>query len=221
MNNQRKIFRHNLVPEETLTDQIIDGKRYYFLENGESFKSVTTILGERTDKSAIDKWRKRVGEAEANKITAIATRRGTSIHNMCERYVLNKENYLGDESPDNIYSFLPIQNLLEEHVDDILGIELPLYSRMLQTAGRSDLIANYDGQLSIIDFKTSTKPKKEQWIENYFLQSTVYSLMFEEMYNIKISQLAIMITVDHEHPQVFVRKTKNFYPRVKEIFLQK
>ena len=216
----RKDFRHMFVPEIELNDQIVDGKRYYFLPDGRKFKSVTTIIGEKTDKTSLLEWRKRVGEKEANRVTAVATRRGTAIHSMCEAYVLNKPDFTDKKSPIDVVTFKGLQELLNKHVDDVFGIELPLYSTMLRAAGRSDLIAKFDGTLSIIDFKTSTRVKQEKWIENYFIQSTVYSIMFEEIYGIKVPQLAIMMAVDNDEPQLFVKKTKDYYSKVIEYFCE-
>lgn len=218
--SSRKQFVHDLVPEIKLETEMIGGKRHYVLPNGKKYKSVTTILDERTDKSALYEWRARVGEAEATKISTQAARRGTSIHAIAERYVLNEEDYFKKEMPSNIESFKKIQPIIDKSIDNIRGIELPLYSETLETAGRSDLIAEFDGTLSIIDFKTSRKLKKDDWIENYFIQATVYSLMFEELYSIPVTQLSIIIAVDHEEPQIFVKKTKDFYKRVAEVFVK-
>ena len=216
---RKKIFNHSLVKEINLTTVMIDGKRHYVLPNGRKYKSVTTILDERTDKTALHEWRARVGQEEATKISVQAARRGTSVHAIAERYVLNEEDYLKEEMPSNIDSFKSIQPIIDKSIDNIIGIELPLFSDTIKTAGRSDLIAQFDGTLSIIDFKTSRKPKKEEWIENYFIQATCYSLMFEEIYKIPVPQLAIIIAVDHEDPQIFVKKTRSYYERVNQIFV--
>ena len=215
-----KKFKHNFVPFVELETETIDGQRYYVLPDGMTkLKSVTTILGEKTDKTALFEWRKRVGEEEANRISTQAARRGTSIHKISERYVLNEENIYRDQMPINIETFKSIQSTLDERVDNILGIELPLYSKALGCAGRTDLVAEYDGKLSIIDFKTSRKPKKEEWIENYFLQSTVYSMMFEWTYKFSVPQIAIIIAVDDEKtPQTFVMERSKYVNKVLEIF---
>ena len=215
-----KKFKHNFVPFVELETETIDGQRYYVLPDGMTkLKSVTTILGEKTDKTALFEWRKRVGEEEANRISTQAARRGTSIHKIAERYVLNEENIYRDQMPINVETFKTIQSTLDEHVDNILGIELPLYSKALGCAGRTDLVAEYDGKLSIIDFKTSRKPKKEEWIENYFLQSTVYSMMFEWTYKFSVPQIAIIIAVDDEKtPQTFVMERSKYVNKVLEIF---
>lgn len=215
-----KKFKHNFVPFVELSTENINGQRYYVLpDESTKLKSVTTILGEKLDKTALLEWRKRVGEEEANRISNQAARRGTSIHKIAERYVLNEENIYKDQMPINIETFKPIKETLDKYVDNIMGIELPLYSKSLGCAGRTDLVAEYDGVLSIIDFKTSRKPKKEEWIESYFLQSTVYSMMFEWTYKIAVPRIAIIITVDDEKtPQTFVMERSKYVERVLEIF---
>lgn len=216
----RKEFKHTLVPQISLTTQTINGQRYYLLPDGiTKLKSVTTILSEKLDKTALLEWRKRVGEEEANRISAQSTRRGNSIHKIAERYVLNEENIYQNEMPVNVESFQPIKSALDDHVDNILGVELPLCSKALGCAGRTDLVAEYDGKVSIIDFKTSKKLKKEEWIESYFLQSTVYSMMFERIYSISVPQIVIILTVDNEKtPQTFVMERSRYVNKVIELF---
>lgn len=214
----RKLFKHNLVPEIDITTKNIDGSRYYVLPNGDKFRSVTSVLSDALDKTALLEWRQRVGEEEAQKISTQAARRGTAVHTLCENYVLNKENYLGNAVPSSVDSFISIKSILDHNVDNILGVETPLYSRVLKTAGRCDLIAEYNGIPSVIDFKTSRKLKKEEWIESYFLQTTVYSMMFEQIYKIKIPQIVVIISVDHEGPQVFQKDRGQYVNRVLDIF---
>lgn len=214
----RKIFKHNFVEPYTLTSETVDGKRYYKIPEGMKLKSVTTILSEKTDRTALFEWRRRVGEKEANKISSQAARRGTSVHSIAERYMLNECNFYGKEMPINVDSFKTLKPIIDENIDNIYGVELPLFSKKLKAAGKTDLVAKFDGVPSIIDFKTSRKLKKEEWIENYFLQSTAYSMMFENLYKIKIPQIVIMITVDHEEPQVFIKQRKEYVNRVIDIF---
>lgn len=216
----RKKFKHNLVNPIDLKQQMIDGKRYYTLPSGEQFKSVTTVLSEKIDKTALYEWRKRVGKEEATKITVQAGRRGTSVHAIAERYLLNEEDIYKKEMPTNIDTFNSIKYIIDENVDNVYGVELPLFSKALKTAGKTDLVAKFNGTPSIIDFKTSRKTKKEEWIENYFLQSTIYSMMFEALYKIKIPQIAIIIAVDHEDPQLFVKDRGLYVNKVIELFTQ-
>jgi len=212
-------FNHQLVTPILLETETINGQRHYVLEDGVTkLKSVTTLLGEKLDKTALLEWRQKVGEEEAQRISNQAARRGTSIHNIAERYLLNESNYSKGEMPINVESFLPIKQALDDHVNNIRGIELALYSKALGCAGRTDLVAEYDGKLSIIDFKTSRKLKEERWIESYFLQSTIYSMMFQRLYNMEVNQIVIMITVDHEKkPQLFVRDRGLYVDRVLEV----
>jgi len=216
----RKTFLHKLVDPIDLKQQMIDGKRYYALPSGEKFKSVTTVLSEKTDKTALYEWRKRVGEDEATKITVQAGRRGTSVHGIAERYLLNEKDIYKKEMPSNIDTFNTIKEIIDNNIDNIYGVELPLFSKSLKAAGKTDLVAEFNGTPSIIDFKTSRKTKKEEWIENYFLQSTIYSMMFESLYKIKIPQIAIIIAVDHEEPQLFVKDRGMYVNKVIEIFTQ-
>jgi genome maintenance exonuclease 1 len=219
----RKIFKHQFVPTAELTIETIDGQRHYVLPDGVTkLKSVTTIIGEKTDKTALIEWKARVGAEEAQKISTQAARRGTAIHSIAERYVLNEEKYYSDkEMPINIESFKPIKQILDDHVDKILGVEVPLYSKVMGCAGRTDLVAEYDGTLSIIDFKTSKKPKKAEWIENYFIQATCYAMMFEWLYKFAVPQIVIIITVDDEKtPQVFKLERSQYVDRVLEMFVR-
>lgn len=201
------MFNHLLEDLQKLPRRNVNGKRVYETPDGLHYPSVTTITSQLS-KDAIKKWRARVGEEAANKVTAQATARGTSVHKLCEDYCLNDL----DESkimPANTEMFRALQGCLDAHVDNIRSVEGFLYSNYLRTAGQVDLIAEYDGKLSIIDFKTSKKKKPESWIQGYFLQAAAYSFMFEERTNIKVPQLVVMIGVDGEsEPQVFIKNAK-------------
>lgn len=214
-----KTFNHVMVPFTELLTETIDGQRHYVLPDGVSkLKSVTTLLDEKLDKTALYEWRRRVGEAEANKVSTQSSRRGTAVHKIAERYVLNEGDIYRGQMPSNVETFQPIKLALDEHVDNIMGIELPLYSKALGCAGRTDLVAEYDGVVSIIDFKTSRKPKKLEWIESYIIQTTIYAMMFERMYGVRVPQLAIIVSVDNEKtPQTFVLERDLYIGRVLEL----
>lgn len=190
-----------------------NGKRYYVSPNGRHLPSVTTFLSHFKGDS-IAKWRKKVGEEEANKISARASRRGTKFHTIMERYISNEAGFL-DETvmPDMRHAFNQFLPILDR-VDNVHYLETMLYSEVLGLAGQVDCIAEYDGVPSIIDFKTSLKPKREDWILNYFEQCTCYSLMYEEMTGVKCKQIVVMIAVDHHEPQVFVRNRKDYIPEL-------
>ena len=190
-----------------------NGKRYYVSPNGKHLPSVTTFLSHFKGDS-IAKWRKKVGEEEANKISARASRRGTKFHSLMESYISNQEGFLDDKvMPDMRHAFNQFLPILDR-VDNVHYLETMLYSEILGLAGQVDCIAEYDGVPSIIDFKTSLKPKREDWILNYFEQCTCYSLMYEEMTGVQCKQIVVMIAVDHHEPQVFVRNRKDYIPEL-------
>lgn len=217
LKSTRKTFTHNFYDKTEIKDVYEDGKRFYLLPNGSKVPSVTTVLSS-TGKDHITAWRNRVGHAEADKITTQAKNRGTAIHTLAERYLLNIEDYDADAMPVNKFDFQSIKKILDENVDNIYGIEYPLYSYRLKTAGRTDLIAEWQGKPAIIDFKTSRKIKKPEWIENYFLQATCYSLMAQERINISCPDIVIIIAVDHEDPQIFCEKRKNYLDKTLNLF---
>lgn len=197
------------------------GERFYITPNGVKLPSVTTVLSHFKKKSLIE-WRNRVGNTEADLIMNRAATRGTKFHNMMEGYLRNEDGFLNGVMPDMKQSFRDMQETLDL-VDNIRYIESPLYSEKLGVAGRTDCIAEFAGVPSIIDFKTSTKEKKEEWIGNYFEQGTAYALMYEELVNEPINQIVILISVDFmEHPQVFIRD-KNSYVQslLEKIYLYK
>ena len=211
-----KEFFHSPVHLDDLQTTEVDGKRHYLTPEG-VFPSVTTVLSRKTSKQSLDEWRARVGEEEANRVMKLATDRGTAVHNICENYILNKE-YRRGVMPTDMHTFLQIKPYLDLNVGSVYAVEAPLWSSRLKTAGRTDLLAGWQGVNSIIDFKTSKRPKKEEYIENYFIQATCYSLMAEERTALKFPQIVIVIAVDHEDPQIFVRDRDQYVDRVLEVF---
>ena len=181
-----------------------NGKRHYVTPSGELYPSITTVLGELS-KAAIQKWRKRVGETEANKISGKASRRGTKLHSVCEAYIQNKEEYLNGETPHIVELFKTIEPFFER-IDNVQGVELALYSDHFGIAGRTDCIAEFDGVLSVIDYKTSNKIKKKEWCEKFFAQGAFYGIAYEELTSIPVPQVVIIIAVENEQPQLFVEK---------------
>ena len=202
------IFIHS-PPKELLelSTETINNKRYYITPNGK-YPSITTVLGQ-FKKDSLLQWRKRVGEEEANKISNRASSRGTKVHLLCEKYLLNEKIDKKKYMPDSLASFYSIKPHLHR-INNIHKLEVPLYSNRLQIAGRCDAIAEFDDVLSIIDYKTSSKEKKEEWIEDYFQQATFYALCYAELTGIVIKQIVIIIAVDDGNPQVFVKQTKDY-----------
>ena len=202
-------FVQGLPDLKSLNTDESTGERFYISPNGKKLPSVTTVLGHFKKKAMIE-WRNRVGHEEANKISTRASMRGTKFHNMMESYLRNEEGFLDGVMPDMKQSFRDAQETLDL-IDNIHYIEGQMFSEKLGVAGRTDCIAEFGDVLSIIDFKTSIKQKKEEWIDNYFLQATAYKMMYEELVGNPIDQIVIIIaTDDSDRPQVFV-KDPNLY----------
>ena len=202
------MFTHKPIPFDDLKTVTIDGKRFYQTPEGNTYPSVTSVTGLYNKKEILE-WRKRVGEAEANRISTKASSRGTRVHKLCEDYLnneLNTDRYM----PDSVGMFKSIQPIIDQYVDNIHAIEAPLYSDHLKVAGRVDCIAEFDGKLAIIDFKTPSRQKSEDKIQNYFMQCAAYAVMFEERTGIPVPRIAIVIAVDSDHPQVFVKKRNDY-----------
>ena len=196
------IHRDDVGDFECPTIQIIDGKRFYVTPDGNAYPSITTILSLQ-DKPGLKKWREDVGEKEAKRISQESMRIGTAVHQMCEFYLCN---YIvkTDKEEKVIRDTFNRMRFLLGNINNIVGTEIALYSDMLRVAGTADCIAEYNGVPSIIDFKTSRKPKKEEWIDDYYMQTFAYKLMFEEMTGIEIKQVVILIAcVDQFDVQVF------------------
>jgi len=182
-----------------------DGKRYYVTPEGEKLPSVTTVLG-AMKKAEIMAWRKRVGEDAANAISRKAAGRGTNVHTLCERYLNNEK--LGNIMPDAKEMFTDLVPYLN-NIDNIWYQEQALWSHQLGLAGRVDCIAEYEGELSVIDFKTSKRIKTKESIQDYFWQTCAYALMTEELTGIPVNDLVIIMAVDNEKPIIFKEKTED------------
>ena len=196
---------------QSLPTENIDGKRYYITPTGEKYPSVTSVTG-LLNKEAIKKWRKRVGEKQANKISTQAARHGTSAHQLFEDYIRNdnfEEKFKG-AMPTTQQAFISVEKELNQ-IGTVHALESPLYSHNLQLAGRVDCIAEWEGEISVIDFKTSAKPKKTEWIQNYFIQETAYAKMFEELTGETIHTIITMIAVGNGSSQLFIEQPSDRY----------
>lgn len=199
-----------------LTRETTPTGRRYFTPEGKSYPSITTVLS-IVNKDSIKKWREKVGEEEANKVSTQASKRGTAVHQLAEDYLNNKEDWSKGAMPANVFSFNQIKPILDENINNIRLQEVFLYSDILETAGQVDCIAEYDGVLSIIDFKTSRKPKEKEWITNYFIQAAFYAAAFYERTGIAIKQAVIIIAVDGSEAQVFKVKTFDYLKHFKAV----
>lgn len=185
----------------------VDGPngRVYETPTGKAYPSVTSITG-LLGKDDFFAWRARVGEEEANKVAARAARRGTAIHTLCEEYLYGKNPV---PSMFDSQMFNSIKPHLDK-IDNIHALESKLYSDHLQVAGTVDCIAEYEGKLSVIDFKSSKRVKQKEDIPGYFIQTAAYAISFEERTGIPVSRLVIIMGVDDEAPIIFKEKRDNW-----------
>ena len=186
-----------------------DTGRLYETPDGVKYPSITTVLSILSE-DGIRKWKERVGEEEAAKISYRASTRGTAVHEIIEKYIDNIESFKDGYTPNIIASFLAVKPILDNRIRRVFAQEAPLYSKHLGVAGRVDCVAEFDGVLSIIDFKTSRKLKKKEYITNYFMQESAYAIMWEERTGMPITQLVTIIAVDDEIPQVFIEHRDNW-----------
>ena len=210
------MFNH-VIMEMSLEDisaKTVGGKRVYEVGD-QKYPSISTICSFRNRKS-IAEWRARVGAEEANKISKRATTAGTTVHSMIEDYLNNEldlEKYDGKHLAKIL--FTQAKPMLAR-INNIHFQEAPLYSHEFAIAGRVDCIAEFDGKLSIIDFKTSSKEKKEEWIEGYLVQETGYAKMYEERSGIKVEQIVTLITCQTGDTQVFIKNPDDYVPLLRD-----
>lgn len=183
-----------------------DGKRYYTTPSGMRLPSVTTVVG-AMKKQSIMEWRARVGEEEANRVSRLATGRGNRVHLLAEKHINNETIDYRKEMPDAIEMFNSIKPLINKSVNNIHYQECSLWSEKIGLAGRVDLIAEWDGVLSVIDFKTSKKVKNRKDIFDYFAQECAYALMYEELVGDSIAQLVTVMAVENDSPLIFIERT--------------
>ena len=213
-------FNHVPVTLPKVTATTKNGIRLYETPEGNLYPSITTVLSVR-NKQGLLEWRKKVGNV-ANYISGKAARRGTAVHHMCDDYLNNLEFEWPDKWEKHKKNFLPyclfkqLRNVALSHIGDIYAQEAGLYSNKYKVAGRVDCIAKYKGILSIIDFKTSTKEKNDEWNENYYIQGSAYAEMFEELTGIKTSQVVILVVTEDGTVQEFVKSKEDFLVRLSE-----
>ena len=206
-------FTHKAVKLPNLVTTTLNKKRFYNTPEGKLYPSITTVLSIRK-KAGLIEWRKRVGDDVANYISGNAVRRGIKIHEMCEDYLNNMyEDALFETYEKEHFLYWCLFKQLRDQalcdIDNIYAQEVGLYSDKYKVAGRVDCIAEYNGVLSAIDFKTSTKERTDDWNENYYIQGAAYAEMFEERTEIKVNQIVILVVTEDGTVQKFV---KNKYP---------
>lgn len=188
--------------------------RVYYTPDGKVYPSITTVLGHR-DKDSLNEWKKRVGEQEAARVGRFAANRGTIVHDTMERYIKGEDIDVKDLMTIYRPSYLKLKKVVDERLTDVYAQEQALYSHHLKVAGKTDLIGRFDGVRSVVDFKTSKKVKKKEWISNYFIQETAYSIMWEERTGMAVPNLVIIMDVDGHQPIVFKEHRDNW---VKPLF---
>jgi len=206
------IFNHLGLRPIELSTVTIDGKRYYVTPEGNKYPSVTTVIGSNAKKQAgIARWRAKVGKEKAQAVSNRAAGRGTRYHKLVEDYINN-------ELDESKYRDQPLPWLMfhsSKHVLDRINKvylqEAALYSDLLRIAGRVDCIAEYDGVLSIIDFKTSAEQKKEAWLYDYYVQECAYACMLQERYQLSVKQLVTIVACENSDVQVSVVEPKKEY----------
>jgi genome maintenance exonuclease 1 len=207
------IFNHIKLPalQFDLISETTETGRKYTLPDGRKYDSVTTILSHAKDKTFLKEWRNRVGEEEANRIVKRSTSRGTKLHEACEKYLLNEltDMKISMLMPDVKDFFMQLKPHIDKNVGNVYGTEQALFSDRLKIAGRTDCIAEWNGKLSIVDYKNSIREKREDWIQDYFIQCTAYANLFEDLTGVPIEQVVVLIANEEGKPQIFEReKTK-------------
>ena len=203
-------FKHEKIDlgyEDMDANTTPDGRKYS-APNGRKYPSITTVLSILSE-DAIREWRARVGEEEANRVSHRASTRGTAVHEVLERYVDNEEDYYKDCNLVVKSNFMEVKDILDKNLTTVYAQEAPLYSEHLGVAGRVDCVGIWNGKPSIIDYKTSAKPKKKSYCENYFIQETAYAIMWEERTGMPITQLVTLIAGD-QGAQVFIEHRDNW-----------
>ena len=209
------MFNHVPVTVPKLETKTVDHKRFYVTPEDNYYPSITTVLSIRK-KEGLMEWRKRVGNDVANYVARTASARGTKVHHMCEDYLNNQHIEWPEKWKEHEKDFLPwclfgqLRNKVLGNIDEIYAQECGLYSDKYRVAGRVDCIAKYNGKLSIIDFKTSTKERSDAWNENYYIQGSAYAEMFTELTGIDTNQIVILVVTEDGTVQEFI-KSKNDY----------
>ena len=206
------MFNHVQISLPEVTTETINRKRFYVTPEGEKYPSITTVLSNRK-KEGLFEWRKRVGNDVANYVARTSASRGTKVHHMCEDYLNNEfdeEKHRKDFLPFCLFNQLKDQALC--NMNNIYAQEAGLYSDKYKVAGRVDCVAEYKDTLSIIDFKTSTRERSDDWNENYYIQGSAYAEMFEERTKIKIDQVVILVVTEDGTVQEFVKNKQDYLP---------
>jgi hypothetical protein len=197
----------------------VDGTRFYKVPSGKMYPSITSVTS-FYNREVFVQWRKKVGEEKANKITRESTFRGTKFHDCVELYMKNTPISEIEMLPSTKFLLLAAKPYLDR-INNIHALEKSLYSDYLGLAGRVDCIAEYDGELAVIDFKTATKIKPEEWIQNYFVQETAYACMYYEMTGIPVKKLITIMVAENGECVVYEKRNKGHYIKLLTEYIRK
>ena len=212
-------IHHNFLGDIELTKRETPGCRLYQCPNGDWVPSITSVTSFDNRQIFVD-WRRRVGEEEANRITKKATARGTDFHEAAQGYLENKELDWNTFLPATQFMFHHAKPYLNQ-IQNVHAIERTLYSEYLGIAGRVDCIGEYEGELAVIDFKTSDKIKPEKWLENYFVQETAYACMYYELTGIPVKKLITLMVTPGGDVKVFDKRNKDEYIKLLVRYIKK
>ena len=214
------VFDHVELDLQPLEREHIDGVRYYKIPDEEELIKMVSITSVTShyNKEIFINWRKKVGNEEADRVTKAATARGTDMHTLTEHYLKNEE--LPEVRPISDFLFKIAKGKLNK-INNIYALEGPLYSKELGIAGTVDCIAEYDGELAIIDFKTSKKPKPRDWIEHYFVQCMAYGCMLYEMKGISVKKLVIIMACENGECVIYEERDKAKYIKLLGEYINK
>lgn len=214
-------FVHEPLEFQDLPTTYVKGYRHYETPSGVPYPSVTTVTG-YAKRDVINEWKKKVGEEKAQQVMTKASRRGTIFHEVVEQYLKNDPDWKRSvPTPADLVAFNCIKPLLDQHVGTVFALEEVLYSDYLRIAGRVDCIAEYNGKLSIIDFKTSSKRKKKEWIDNYFMQGCAYATALFELHKLRAEQIVILMEIQDEGShEVFIENPADWIEPLKDLRVQ-
>ena len=214
------MFNHVDISLPQLERETIDGVRYYSVPDEEELLRLVSItsITSHFNKEIFVKWRKKVGNEEADRVTKRATKRGTDMHTLVEYFMKNEE--LPEVPPISEFLFKISKHKLK-NINNIHALEGSLYSKQLGIAGTVDCIAEYEGELAIIDFKTSAKPKPREWIDHYFVQCAAYGCMLYELTEIRVKKFVIIMACENGECVVYEERDKSKYIKLLSKYIRK
>ena len=196
------------------------GMRFYETPDGNKYPYITTVLGKQPGKQkGLQAWRQRIGEEQARIVSGKAARRGTAFHNICEDYLNGIEDITHHKDKNFLAwcMFGEMKSHLDEKINKVVLQEQSMYSPRYKVAGRCDFIGVYKDTLAVVDFKTTTTPKKEEWIEDYFIQCSAYASMYEEHTGETIEDIVIMMVAEDGQVQIYEKKAADYLPKLEEM----